>query len=170
MTRKMREVKMHGQNTRLSPFICPAGKYKSPNGLENRLSRALDKAERIYGLTHTDYDLVNRFADIIEQLHDKTGHNVVVLVDEYDKPLLETMYTNPDQEEKNRDLYIEFFSVLNDEDKYLRFEFFTGITQEELETSFQPEITALADEEDMLHDECMSELKKMYDGYHFSSD
>lgn len=179
-------------------FYLSAGKYKSPNGLENRLSRTLDKTERIYGLAHTDYDLVNRFADIIEQLHDKTGHNVVVLVDEYDKPLLETMYTNPDQEEKNRDLYKEFFSVLKDEDEYLRFVFFTGITkftkvsifsdlnqltdislamdyagicgitQEELDTSFQPEITALADEEDMSHDECMSELKKMYDGYHFS--
>ena len=92
-------------------FYLSAGKYKSPDGLENRLSRTLDKIEQKYDLVHTNYDLVNRFADIIEQLHDKTGHDVVVLVDEYDKPLLDTMYSNPEQEQNNRDLYKEFFIV-----------------------------------------------------------
>ncbi|MDD6381569.1 MAG: AAA family ATPase [Lachnospiraceae bacterium] len=180
------------------PFYLSAGKYKSQGGLEDRLSRTLDTVEQKYGLTHMDYDLVNRFADIIEQLYDKTGLQVVVLVDEYDKPLLETMYSNPEQEEKNRDLYKEFFSVLKDEDRYLRFVFFTGITkftkvsifsdlnqltdislandyagicgitQEELESNFKPEITALADEEEISYNECLAELKKMYDGYHFS--
>lgn len=179
-------------------FYLSAGKYKSPDGLENRLSRTLDKIERKYSLAHTDYDLVNRFADIIEQLHDKTDHNVVVLVDEYDKPLLDTMYSDPEQEQKNRDLYKEFFSVLKDEDAYLRFAFFTGITkftkvsifsdlnqltdisldndfagicgitQEELERNFQPEIKALSDEQEMTYAECLGRLQQMYDGYHFS--
>ena len=179
-------------------FYLSAGKYKSPDGLENRLSRTLDKIEQKYDLVHTNYDLVNRFADIIEQLHDKTGHDVVVLVDEYDKPLLDTMYSNPGQEQNNRDLYKEFFSVLKDEDRYLRFAFFTGITkftkvsifsdlnqltdislvndysgicgitQEELENNFKPEIEVLANEEEISYSDCLTELQRMYDGYHFS--
>jgi len=179
-------------------FYLSAGKYKSPDGLENRLSRTLDKTEQKYDLVHTNYDLVNRFADIIEQLHDKTGHDVVVLVDEYDKPLLDTMYSSPEQEQNNRDLYKEFFSVLKDEDRYLRFAFFTGITkftkvsifsdlnqltdismaidyagicgitQKELEDNFHPEINALANEEEISYSKCLSKLQKMYDGYHFS--
>ena len=64
-----------------------------------------------------------RFRNVIMNLYNKTGREVVILVDEYDKPLLDTMYSNPEQEEKNRSLYKSFFSALKDMDRYLRFVF-----------------------------------------------
>lgn len=139
-----------------------------------------------------------RFRNVIKNLHDKTKKDVVVLVDEYDKPLLDTMVTNSEQEEQNRILYKSFFSVLKDMDGYLRFVFFTGITkftkvsvfsdlnqlndisldkefaeicgitEKELANNCHPEIQTLADSQNITYDECMIRLKKMYDGYHFS--
>ena len=179
-------------------FYLSGGEYQNPDGLELTLDETLSAFEDKYDIKPGKYDLANRFKRAIRAVHKKTRREVVVLVDEYDKPLLDTMYSNPEQEEKNRVLYKSFFSVLKDVDGDLRFVFFTGvtkftkvsifsdlnqltdislamdyagicgITQEELEENFQPEIAALADAEGMSHDECMAELKKMYDGYHFS--
>ena len=131
-------------------------------------------------------------------MNEKTGKQVVILVDEYDKPLLETMEVNPVQEERNRDLYKSFFSVLKDEDQYLKFVFITGvtkfskvsifsdlnqlndislsdryacicgITEKELEGQFRPEIHEMAQENDQTDTECLDQLAEMYDGYHFS--
>lgn len=179
-------------------FYLSGGEYKAPDGLSFRLSRTLTDVESRYGLTSHGYDLANRFADDIRQLKENTGQKVVILVDEYDKPLLDTMYDNPEQEKKNRDLYKSFFSVLKDMDGYLRFVFFTGITkftkvsifsdlnqlddisldndfsgicgitEDELLDNFQPEITLLAESQGLTHDECIDKLRQMYDGYHFS--
>ena len=179
-------------------FSLSGGRYNEQDGLEAKLCKTLDFVEDKYGLRHCDYDLSVRFEDMIEQLYEKTGRQVVVLVDEYDKPLLSTMITNPDQEEKNRLLYKEFFSVLKDMDGYLRFVFFTGvtkfskvsifsdlnqlndismyndyagicgITEEELQENFEPEIDYMAKEQSISRTECLTRLAKMYDGYHFS--
>lgn len=122
----------------------------------------------------------------------------VVMVDEYDKPLLETMIVNEKQEEENRQLYKEFFSVLKDTDAYLKFVFFTGvtkfgkvsifsdlnqlrnisltdeyaslcgITENELKNCFKPELAEMANVLGMSAAECSKELANMYDGYHFS--
>lgn len=183
-------------------FYLSGGEYQAENGLSDILDDAVQECIHKYDLTG-EYaiggtTLPVQFKNLIRQLHNKTNREVVILVDEYDKPLLDTMYSNPEQEEKNRALYKAFFSVLKDVDGDLRFVFFTGvtkftkvsifsdlnqltdislamdyagicgITQEELEENFQPEIAALADVEGMSHDECIAELKKMYDGYHFS--
>ena len=179
-------------------FSLSGGRYNEQGGLEAKLCKTLDFVEDKYGLRHCDYDLAVRFEDMIEQLYEKSGRQVVVLVDEYDKPLLSTMITNPDQEEKNRLLYKEFFSVLKDMDGYLRFVFFTGvtkfskvsifsdlnqlndismhndyagicgITEEELQENFEPEIDYMAKEQGISRTECLTRLAKMYDGYHFS--
>ena len=179
-------------------FYLSSGEYQEPEGLKMCLDRILTDTENKYGLTRPKYDLSNRFADDIRQLKEKTGHQVVVLVDEYDKPLLDTMYLNPEQEQKNRTLYKSFFSALKDMDGYLRFVFFTGITkftkvsifsdlnqlddislddefsgicgitEEELEKNFRPEIDSLASHQKLTYEECMAKLKEMYDGYHFS--
>ena len=120
-----------------------------------------------------------------------------MLVDEYDNPLLKNIGENEEQEKANRTLYKGFFAVLKDCDAYLRFAFFTGvtkfskvsifsdlnqlnditlnkrfdaicgITQEELEANFKPEISAMAENNGMTFEACRSELKRMYDGYHF---
>lgn len=183
-------------------FSLSSGEYKNPDGLSDMLNSVLENVIQEYDLTGryaiSGETLSVRFRNVIMNLQRKTNRKVVVLVDEYDKPLLDTMYDYPEQEKKNRDLYKSFFSVLKDMDGYLRFVFFTGITkftkvsifsdlnqltdislsndfcsicgitQQELETDFQPEITSLAEEEDLSFDKCLSELQKMYDGYHFS--
>ena len=179
-------------------FYLSSGRYKSPGGLELTLDETLSEFEDRYGIKQGKYDLPNRFKRAIKGAYNQTNRGVVVLVDEYDKPLLETMYDNPEQEERNRDLYKAFFSALKDVDGYLRFVFFTGITkftkvsifsdlnqltdislandfagicgitQDELVDNFQPEIRALADEQAISYDECLHEIQRRYDGYHFS--
>ncbi len=182
------------------PFYLSGGQFNEPDGLKNKLSQTLNIIQKKYGLEYLDSDLSSRFSDIIIQLYEKTGHQVVVLVDEYDKPLLSTMITNPEQEEKNRELYKGFFSVLKDMDGYLRFVFFTGvtkftkvsifsdlnqlidismddeysgicgITESEMRSEFKPEIKTLAEKKKLTYDECLAKLQQMYDGYHFSAE
>ena len=181
-------------------FSLSGGEYLEKDGLWQRLSRTIATFETKYNI-HTDgMDLVNRFGEVIEQLYQQTGQQVVVLVDEYDKPLLSAMEANPVQEEKNRQLYKDFFSVLKDEDRYLKFVFFTGVTKfskvsifsdlnqlqdismredmsgicgitaDELERSFETEIARLAGKQKENRTECLEHIRKMYDGYHFAAD
>ncbi len=182
-------------------FYLSGGDYNSPIGLTDILNNVLNACIEKYHLDRTlitGETLPVRFQNTIEQLYKATGRRVVVLVDEYDKPLLTTMISNPEQEEKNRELYKGFFSVLKDMDGYLKFVFFTGvtkftkvsifsdlnqlfdisledeysdicgITEDEVRSEFKPEIVTLSKAHRMTHDECADELKKMYDGYHFS--
>ena len=179
-------------------FSLSGGQYNDPDGLTNTLDDVLTQIEEQYEIDRYDTDLSNRFKNIIRKLHEKTGQQVVVLVDEYDKPLLSTMISNPAQEEKNRQLYKGFFSVLKDMDGYLRFVFFTGvtkfskvsifsdlnqlndismddeysgicgITEDEMERDFDPEVHALAAANQLTYDQCVERLGQMYDGYHFS--
>ena len=184
-------------------FYLSGGDYNSPVGLTDTLNYVLDSCIDKYNLDKdsiTGDTLPVRFQNIILRLYEKTGHQVVVLVDEYDKPLLSTMISNPEQEERNRELYKGFFSVLKDMDGYLRFVFFTGvtkftkvsifsdlnqlidismydeysgvcgITEEEMRSEFKPEIEALAEKKKLTYDECLAKLQQMYDGYHFSAD
>ena len=182
-------------------FSLSGGQYNSPIGLSDVLSYVIKDCIDKYGLDESavmGQTLPVSFTNLIKRLYEKTGQQVVVLVDEYDKPLLSTMITNPDQEEKNRLLYKEFFSVLKDMDGYLRFVFFTGvtkfskvsifsdlnqlndismdddysgicgITEDEMERDFDPEVHALAAANQLTYDQCVGRLGQMYDGYHFS--
>ena len=120
----------------------------------------------------------------------------MVLVDEYDKPLLETM-GKKELLEHNRDVFKGFFSTLKSEDANLRFVFITGVTkfskvsvfsdlnqlvdismsmdyaeicginEQEMKDTFMPEIDAMAEEQGITVEECLEKLKKEYDGYHF---
>ena len=179
-------------------FSLAAGEFTTPDGLRKALSYCMKKFEEKYELKQKDdWDLPVRFKENLMEATNKTGKKVVVLVDEYDNPLLKNLGVNEEQAEANRTLYKAFFAVLKDQDAYLRFAFFTGvtkfskvsifsdlnqlkdvtlnksfdaicgITQEELESNFKPEIEKMAEENGMTGEECLSELKKMYDGYHF---
>lgn len=183
-------------------FYLSSGRFNSENGLEDILNAVMEDTAQQYGLIG-DYALRGktlpvRFRSLIQNLYRKTGRPVVVLVDEYDKPLLETMIVNPKQEEANRQLYKEFFSALKDMDQYLKFEFFTGVTKfskvsifsdlnhlkdislmnnvsgicgitdAELRQTFKPEIKAMAVEQELTEEECLKKLAQTYDGYHFS--
>ena len=169
------------------------GNYMSLSGLEAVLESSLRHWEERYGLEkHTD-DLTVRFSDIICALNE-----VVVLVDEYDKPLLETI-DKPDLQEQMRQQLKSFYSVLKNNDAHIRFAMLTGvskfnhisifsglnnlyditlndhyaalcgITEEELRTSFAEHITAMAAKMKTTEEEVLARLKRMYDGYHFST-
>jgi hypothetical protein len=140
-----------------------------------------------------------RFHKLIRTAYERSGRKVVVLVDEYDKPLLQTMERN----EANDDIRAElkgFYGVLKSADRWLRFVLLTGVTKfskvsvfsdlnmlrdismekayagvcgisaKELAASFGPELVALAENNGMTYDEAMAEMKKRYDGYRFCED
>jgi len=169
--------------------------FKTDTALEEVLAAHLTDWEAVYGREYEDRPLEERFQRLIVRAVEQTGKNAVVLVDEYDKSLLEA---DPERLEHNKTVFKGFFSTLKSYDHYLRFVFLTGvtkfskvsifsdlnqlndismdrdyngicgITQTELEDNFEPEIKQLAKAEGMDHETCLAELKKMYDGYHFS--
>lgn len=181
-------------------FSLSGGEYGAEGGLEDALGNVVGNTARRYEVEDDPGQMLStRFYNLIERLHRKTGRQAVVLVDEYDKPLLAAM-DDPAQEERNRRLYKAFFSVLKDQDQHLRFVFFTGvtkfskvsvfsdlnqlndvslddgfagvcgITEDELVRDFGPEIDATARAQGQSRDECLAELARMYDGYRFSKD
>ena len=179
-------------------FSLAGGDFTKEEGLKNALEYSLKDFEDKYGLSGSEYALPERFRNDLKVAVEKTGRKVVVLVDEYDNPLLKARNSNPEQEQSNRDLYKGFFAVLKDCDAYTRFVLFTGvtkfskvsifsdlnqlqditmhkdyaeicgITQSELEATFAPEIEEMAEANSMTKDECLAKLKRFYDGYHFT--
>ena len=131
--------------------------------------------------------------------YQKTGLRCVVLIDEYDKPLLD-LIDNPKLQEHNKAVFKGFFSNLKNCDEYLRFVFITGvtkfhkvsifsdlnqlndislneefseicgITEEELKNIFLPEVTAISQKQKIDETTCLEMLKTKYDGYHFFVD
>ncbi|MGI5062126.1 ATP-binding protein [Treponema denticola] len=174
------------------------GIYDTKEGLLNRLDSFLQEYEKIYG--STGLDLPDRFQNLIKTAYEKTGRQAVILIDEYDKPLLQTMWKDEALNETYRTILKSFFGVIKSADQYLRFAFLTGVTkfskvsifsdlnnlrdlsllsdysavcgisQEELETDFKPEIAALAENNSLTYEDALAKLKQRYDGYKFSED
>ena len=104
------------------------------NALRNYLFSVVTETEKEYDIAHKDInDLGLRFRDLIAGLHEKTGQQVVVLIDEYDKPLLDLLETGTTSDEQqlaaNRELLKGFFSIFKAADRHLRFVLLTGITK-----------------------------------------
>lgn len=100
--------------------------YEGSDSLKDFISRELDKLERIYGTNPFDTNIVTRFQTVIEHAYQKTGRGVVVLVDEYDKPLLDVS-ENKALEDANRETLRSFYSVMKTVQKHLRFVMLTGV-------------------------------------------
>ncbi|RHO70092.1 MULTISPECIES: ATP-binding protein [unclassified Parabacteroides] len=174
-----------------------AEKYTSPERLEYILSNNLTQWEELYGKGEDEKTLPARFMGVIRRANEKTGMQVVVLVDEYDKPLLQAL-NNEELLGAYRDTLKSFYGVLKSADRYLRFVFLTGVTKfahvsvfsdlnqlsdismvprfsqicgitfEELKNNFEPEIKALAETNSLSYEGALDRLERMYDGYHFS--
>ena len=174
------------------------GRYDEPHALKSHLNLALSQFEEIYGSNKQEEEPAQRFAGIIQRAYQKTGRQAVILVDEYDKPLLQTMGVNEALNEEYRNTLKAFYSVIKTCDQYIRFAFLTGVTkfskvsifsdlnnlkdismlndyaeicgltQAEIETTFKPEIERLANNTKNNYDKMIEELKKRYDGYRFS--
>ena len=172
-------------------------KYGTIDNLELMLSRHLMQWEEVYGCKYPDETVSGRFYNLIIRIHEQTGKRVVVIVDEYDKPLLESL-DNSEAQEQSRALFKGFFGNLKKLDEHLKFVFFTGVTKfskvsifsdlnqlhdislepayeticgisaEELTANFTERIRNLANFNKLTFDECLALLKKNYDGYHFS--
>lgn len=170
--------------------------FAEAGALEAILEVQILEWEKVYGDTTKNAPLGVRFGQLLTAASEKTGKRCVVLVDEYDKPLLETM-NNSELIEHNKAVFKGFFSVLKSEDANIQFVFITGvtkfskvsifsdlnqlmdismsmdyaeicgITEQELRETFGLEIENLAAEQDMTTEECLKKLKYEYDGYHF---
>ena len=173
------------------------GNYNSMEALQENLNIFLSRLEDIYGKKAIEETPPKRFEGLLKRAYEKTGKQVVILVDEYDKPLLQTMGVNEALNEQYRNELKAFYSVLKTCDEYIRFAFLTGvtkfskisifsdlnnlkdislhetyagicgITQKELEDNFEPEIQALAERQALDYPQAIAALKQWYDGYLF---
>jgi len=105
-----------------------SGILKSPEDLAASMHEQLLAFERAFGLPAELPDARGRLKQLIGKLHDSTGQRVVVLVDEYDKPILDNL-TEPDRARVMRDGLRDIYSVLKDADAHLRFVFITGVSK-----------------------------------------
>ena len=177
-----------------------AGVYS--NGVEalhTSLTRELKREAKRHGVDLDGGDCGSQFASLIEQSCDKYGERTVVIIDEYDKPLLETM-DQPEIHDQIRKELKGFYGVLKSSDEFLRFVFITGVTkfahvsifsdlnmlsdltldpryadicgwrQEEVEQNFGPEIEAVLTKTDRERGQYMEELRQYYNGYRFSEE
>ena len=174
------------------------GQYNTERALMSQLNLLLSRFEEVYGTNKNEEEVSQRFEGLLKRAYQKTGKQVVILVDEYDKPLLQTMGVNEALNEQYRNELKAFYSVIKTCDEYIRFAFLTGvtkfskisifsdlnnlrdislekhyagicgITQKELEANFQPEIQVLADEQKVTYQETLTALQQWYDGYCFA--
>ncbi|WP_081984388.1 ATP-binding protein [Treponema sp. OMZ 838] len=182
-------------------FDFNIGQYLENGVLNERLDSLLKEPESLYGIQVTKEEksfFASRFERLIKAVYQKTGKQAVILVDEYDKPLLQTMGENAELNEQYRNTLKAFYSVIKTCDEYIRFAFLTGVTkfskisifsdlnnlndisllpkyagicgisQSELENTFAPEIEALAQANELTYDETLKQLKQNYDGYCFA--
>ena len=178
-------------------FSLASGKHMEKEQLERYLLDILSDNEKRFGLRSDKIDTNIRFKDLIKNVYDQTGKQVVVLIDEYDAPLLDVVHEN-EQLPILRQVMRNFYSPLKDCDPYLRFVFLTGITKfsqlsifselnnlknismlpefaaicgitvEEMQTQMADYIDVFAETEETGHEEMVEKLKKQYDGYHFT--
>ena len=167
--------------------------------IEENLSKRLTEIEEQFHFERGSNDLGDRLKDIIVKCYEQYGEKVVVLLDEYDAPLLNVLH-EPVKLDSVRQLMRTLYSPLKDSDPYLRFLFITGIskfsqlsifselnnltnisldeefaticgfTQQEVEDNFQIGIRKLADKQGMTIEQTLDELRLNYDGYHFAAD
>lgn len=178
-------------------FDMSGGKHMEKEQLEDYLSNRLEAEERKWGITHTKRGANDRLTELITTAYEISGKQVVVLIDEYDAPMLDVAH---DKETLDvlRNVMRNFFSPLKMCEPMLRFVFLTGITKfsqvsifselnniknislddeyagvcgitkEELLTQMSEDIDMLAEAQGMTREKTIAKLKENYDGYHFS--
>lgn len=171
-------------------------KYDTPQSLDNILEKNIVGWEKLYGAEPSERSFSLRFAGIIERAHLLTGERVVILVDEYDKPMLQAI-GDEDLQKAFRTTLKPFYGVLKTMDGHIKFALLTGvtkfgkvsvfsdlnnledismqemfvdvcgITEQEIHQNLEKELHELAVANHMTYEEVSQELKERYDGYHF---
>ena len=178
-------------------FDLSGAKHMSVEQLERYLADMLEEQETRWGYKTHQVDANLRLKDLVKKAYEQTGEKVVVIIDEYDAPLLDVVHEKDNLSQLRR-IMQNFYSPLKMLDPYLEFTFITGITKfsqlsifselnnldnismfdqysaicgiskTELITQMKPDIEALGDDLGMTYEECLAELTRFYDGYHFS--
>ena len=179
-------------------FDMSKAKHMDEARLEDYLSDVMEGEEKRFGFTR-EHELINtRLEDLVKFVTEKYGQKAVVLIDEYDAPLLDVLHENENLL-RLRQIMRNFYSPLKALDPYLRFVFLTGITKfsqlsifselnnirnismsdryadicgitlDELVTQMRPEVERFAEANEQTFDEAVTQLRKQYDGYHFSA-
>ena len=178
-------------------FDLSGAKHKGVEQLERYLADMLEEQEMHWGYKTHLADANLRLKDLVEKAYKQTGENVVVIIDEYDAPLLDVVHEKENLQPLRR-IIQNFYSPLKMLDPYLEFTFITGITKfaqlsifselnnldnismynqysaicgiskKELTTQMKPDVAALGEALGMTYEECLAELTRFYDGYHFS--
>lgn len=169
--------------------------FRDENSLYEVLNSHVSVWEEMYGAREYETTLALRFKGVIARAAEKEGRGVVILIDEYDKPILQTL-RNEELQERHRSLLKSFYSVLKTQDRYIRFAFITGVTkfgkvsvfsdlnnlmdismdqryisicgmtQNELLYNFREGIEQLGEAYGDTEEETLNKLKIRYDGYH----
>ena len=178
-------------------FDLSGAKHFDEEGLKHYLDLQLKPYEKLYGKDDDELYPNDRLDGIVKRAYEQTGEKVVVIIDEYDAPLLDVVHEK-DVLKQLRLIMQNFYSPLKKLDPYLEFTFITGITKfsqlsifselnnldnismfgqysaicgiskTELCTQMKPDIEALGEALGMTYEECLAELTRYYDGYHFS--
>ena len=174
-------------------------KYETPEALENVLDESLAYWETLYGRNENEIGQARRVAGVIRRAKEKTGRRVVILVDEYDKPMLQAI-GNESLQDRYRSTLKAFYGALKSQDGYIKFAFLTGVTkfgkvsvfsdlnnledisrnpdysdicgisEKELIDNFSEDIAELARANGQTYGQACAQLKEDYDGYHFCPD
>lgn len=180
-------------------FDMSMAKHADVEKLHNILDYQLQLAEKKFGVGKTSGDENLRLTKLINECSERYGQKVVVLIDEYDAPLLDVL-NDAEALEANREVMRNFYSPLKACDKDIRFAFITGITKfsqlsifselnnlknismlpeyagicgitsEELLTQFSDDLDDFASRKGVSREEAVKMLKEYYDGYHFSEE
>ena len=172
-------------------------KYESEDSLSELLDEYLIGWENIYGKNEAEKGLERRFAGVIRRAHEKTGERVAILIDEYDKPMLQAI-GDQGRQDCFRSTLKAFYGALKSEDGHIKFALLTGvtkfgkvsvfsdlnnlmdismderhfdicgITERELTENFSEDIRILADNNGQTFEQAREQLKEYYDGYHFN--
>lgn len=175
-----------------------AAKYTTSEALTSILESQLSRWEEVYGASPTEKVVSERFKGVIQRAYEKTGQKVAILVDEYDKPLLQA-FGNAELMEDYRATLKAFYGVEKSMGAYIQFAFFTGvtkfskvsvfsdlnnladismdkryaeicgITEKEIHDNLDAEVESLAQANNLTKEECYDKLKLNYDGYHFEA-
>ena len=178
-------------------FDMSGSKHFDADGLKRYLSLLLDPYEKLYGKNEKEVEANERLDGIVRRAYEQTGQKAVVIIDEYDAPLLDVVHEKDNLQQLRR-IMQNFYSPLKMLDPYLEFTFITGITKfsqlsifselnnldnismfdqysaicgislTELTTVMRPDVEGLGRALGLGYDKCLETLRNYYDGYHFS--
>ena len=180
-------------------FDLSGASYTDMEALNDKIGRQLDTLESRFGVVKKYKTFPVRFDNLIECAFNKTGRQVVILIDEYDKPVIDNL-DRPELQDKMRETLRGFYGVMKGHGGFIRFAFLTGVTklgkmsvfsdlnnltdismdarytdicgisEADLNDYFSESVRELAEANGLTDDECRQKLAMMYDGYHFCED